>query len=498
MKLNENIKSLREKMGMTQSELADALFVTPQSVSRWENGSAYPDIEKLPMLSQVFGVTVDELLGVSQPSAYDISRELITARKKAHSGIPSDRIEYLALLEKGFDIGTSSFLPEFMSAARKLNDDGLISEERLFEILSKIKARLNEVPLEFRNRFLTTIVIKENEEHLSEWKNFITDDNNSACWHDLVLHRYFHNRKEPEWTKQRSEVLYHDISKTVYLMTQRSSPSSKDMLGNVYEPIHNCKSAISLINLFSNRDDDIFISLRITAECRLAWTYINQNDLESFYESLDRLKILISVCESLVGKTVCGSTDWFMGYEHVIDVQQFLNNFFEVDMMLGISPCCEHKDDQKIKDFAEFVGKEHGNIDPLCCIPYPERKEFEALLKIAQSKAAEFKTRPKELTYVFAIKTAKGIIYNYKVSDDVSVEKFIDMLKNDSDTQISYMAGLLVDEHNDGCLELPSHSFREKLCDLDKRNLEAKILLNGMFYSFRQTMSPNTLLKYER
>lgn len=41
IKLSENIKSLREQMGITQSELAEAIFVTPQSVSRWENGVSH-------------------------------------------------------------------------------------------------------------------------------------------------------------------------------------------------------------------------------------------------------------------------------------------------------------------------------------------------------------------------------------------------------------------------------------------------------------------------
>ena len=501
MKLNENIKSLREEMGMTQSELANSLFVTPQSVSRWENGSAYPDIEKLPLLSEIFGVTVDELLGVSQPSAYDISKKLIKAREKAHAGIPADRLEYLGLLEKGFDLGTSRFLPELMSAARKLNNDGLLTEERFSEIIKKIKTRLSEVPLPSRNRFLSTIIINENEEYLSEWQNFITDDNNMACWHDLVLHRYLFNCKEPEWTKQRAEVLYQDISKMVYLMTQKSSPSAKDMLHKVYEPIQNCNSAIALINIFSNRDDDIFISLRINVECRLAATYIYNKEFESFYKSLNRLMELICICESLVGKTVSGSTDWFKDYAHIIDAERFLNDFTEVQVMLSTSPCYDYKDDPKIKEFTEFIEKEHGAIDPFCCIPYRERKEFEVLLKLAQAEVDKFIIKPKELTYVFAVKTSKGKIYKYKVSDNKSIEKFISMLKADSDTQVSYMTGFLVDELNDGCLELPSHRFREKLCDLDKRNLETKNLLNGMFYyifkTFRQTISPNTLLKYE-
>lgn len=501
MKLNENIKTLREEKGITQSELAAALYVTPQSVSRWEKGLAYPDIEKLPQLAEIFSVSVDELLGVAQPSAYDISQRLISVRQKALAGVPADRIEHLELLEKGMELGTNRFLPEYMSTARKLHEDSLISDERFSEIIVKVKSMLCETPLPNRNRMLSTIVINEKEEYLSEWQEFITWDNNFACWHDLVLFRYFVNGKEEKWSKQRAEVLFQDISKMVYLISQKSSPSARDMLHRKYETIETCKSVIDLINVFSARDDDVFISLRVNAECRLAATYLFENEFESFYKSLDRIKELITVFQSLVGKSVRGSTELFKNYDRVLEQERFLNDFFEIEFMLGSEPCCNYKENAKIKEFTGFINEAHGSVDPFCCIPYAERKEFEPLLEIAQNEVLKFKPRPEELHYVFAVKTTKGIIYKDAVANEDDIARFIERLKDNDDTQISYMAGFLVDVLNDGCLELPSHRFRERLCDLDKRNLEAKTLVNGLFYyifkTFKETISPNTLLKYE-
>ncbi len=68
MKLNigENIRRLRRDADLTQEQLADKLGVSYQSVSRWENGTTYPDMEFLPVLSSIFGVTVDELLGCGE------------------------------------------------------------------------------------------------------------------------------------------------------------------------------------------------------------------------------------------------------------------------------------------------------------------------------------------------------------------------------------------------------------------------------------------------
>lgn len=68
MRLNigNTIKYLRKERDITQEELADILGVSYQSVSRWETGICYPDMELLPVLSDFFGVTVDKLLGVNE------------------------------------------------------------------------------------------------------------------------------------------------------------------------------------------------------------------------------------------------------------------------------------------------------------------------------------------------------------------------------------------------------------------------------------------------
>ena len=65
--LNERIAFYRRKCGLTQEELAEKCSVTPQAVSKWENGLTSPDISLLPRLGEVFGVTTDELLGVERP-----------------------------------------------------------------------------------------------------------------------------------------------------------------------------------------------------------------------------------------------------------------------------------------------------------------------------------------------------------------------------------------------------------------------------------------------
>ncbi|MCR4871866.1 MAG: helix-turn-helix domain-containing protein, partial [Atopobiaceae bacterium] len=57
------IARLRLMKGMTQERLANLANVSAQAVSKWENDLSYPDIMLLPVLADVFGVSIDELLG---------------------------------------------------------------------------------------------------------------------------------------------------------------------------------------------------------------------------------------------------------------------------------------------------------------------------------------------------------------------------------------------------------------------------------------------------
>lgn len=64
--IGENLKKLRAEREITQEELANALGVSYQSVSRWETGACYPDVELLPAIAGFFGVTTDKLMGVGE------------------------------------------------------------------------------------------------------------------------------------------------------------------------------------------------------------------------------------------------------------------------------------------------------------------------------------------------------------------------------------------------------------------------------------------------
>lgn len=65
LKIGDNIRFFRRRDSKTQEALADALGVTSQAVSRWESNGSYPDMELMPSIANFFGISLDELFGLS-------------------------------------------------------------------------------------------------------------------------------------------------------------------------------------------------------------------------------------------------------------------------------------------------------------------------------------------------------------------------------------------------------------------------------------------------
>ena len=63
MQIGSMIMKKRKELGYTQQALAEKLNVSYQAVSKWEKGTACPEISLLPILAEIFGISIDSLLG---------------------------------------------------------------------------------------------------------------------------------------------------------------------------------------------------------------------------------------------------------------------------------------------------------------------------------------------------------------------------------------------------------------------------------------------------
>lgn len=94
--LGENLRALRNKENVTQEQLAEALEVSPQAVSRWENEAAFPDISVLPVIASYFDVTVDYLLGVDTAHKQrEIDKAIEIDNKLRNEGKTRESVDFL-------------------------------------------------------------------------------------------------------------------------------------------------------------------------------------------------------------------------------------------------------------------------------------------------------------------------------------------------------------------------------------------------------------------
>ena len=99
MTLGEKIYKLRTERNLSQGDLSEILEVSRQSVSKWENGAATPDLDKIIKLSEIFGITIDELVkneDVSASPSEEPKKDVIVIKKE--SGFPPRKIIGTVLL----------------------------------------------------------------------------------------------------------------------------------------------------------------------------------------------------------------------------------------------------------------------------------------------------------------------------------------------------------------------------------------------------------------
>lgn len=82
MEVGQRIRERRTQAGMSQDDLAARVYVSRQTISSWENGKTYPDVQSLLLLSEIFGATVDSLIkGDVEAMNETIDRDIETMRR---------------------------------------------------------------------------------------------------------------------------------------------------------------------------------------------------------------------------------------------------------------------------------------------------------------------------------------------------------------------------------------------------------------------------------
>ena len=208
--IGENIRSFRRKNDMTQEQLAQRLGVTYQSVSRWENGTTYPDLELLPAISELLSVTVDELIGMPQyekeKSADEAFDEL--SRECMKESYDAEKIEAILSDIRRNYIGCNRSWRLWIGNERAYRDPKILPEVRL-----TAEEYLKKHPM--NSHVIQTMANIEDEEHLDGFlKNNTTALDCSK--RKLLFDRYLRLGDEEKFEPERRYQLWSAVSAILF------------------------------------------------------------------------------------------------------------------------------------------------------------------------------------------------------------------------------------------------------------------------------------------
>ena len=100
MEIGQKLKAARVKLNLTQEQVAAELFVSRQTISNWENEKSYPDILSIIKLSDLYSVSLDELLKGDRKMIehLDASTNVVQSNKKLIGAIMINILLFLVLL----------------------------------------------------------------------------------------------------------------------------------------------------------------------------------------------------------------------------------------------------------------------------------------------------------------------------------------------------------------------------------------------------------------
>jgi len=201
--IGENIRNYRKKNDLTQEALADRLGVTYQSISRWENGTTYPDLELIPAIAEVLAVTVDELLGMPQiekeKRAVQTFDEL--RRECIKRDYDADKIvDLLRDIRRNYLNSDSAWRPWVEGNDRAFRDPKILPEARLLA-----EAYLERHPMQ--PHVIETMAEIEDEEHLEDFLSKYTTSFDCSA-RALLFNRYFRRGDAEKFEPERRYQLY--------------------------------------------------------------------------------------------------------------------------------------------------------------------------------------------------------------------------------------------------------------------------------------------------
>lgn len=370
--IGENIRNYRKKNDLTQEALADRLGVTYQSVSRWEKGATYPDLELLPAISEILGISVDELLGMPSIEKEKKAKEAFDElrRECMKKDYDADHIvDVIRDIRRNYMNSEKAWLPWCQGNDRAFRDPKILPEVRLMA-----EAYLEIHPMD--PHVLQTMAIIEDEEHL---QNFLDKYTTSFDCSEraLMFRRYSYRGDVERFEPERRYQLYNVFNYLLcpsYLLNRKADKDQRDAANDFMENL--------LEVIRSDAKDngtDMWIQDRLELSLKSAMRLVSSGNHdaamkkaeEAVYLLVETMKITDEVvlptsCRFLDGMIWTAKEDWH-AQDNSPDMPEERMIFISTQMN-GMSTCyCIYP-----SDYLRML--EGKSFDPL-----RERQDFSAL-----------------------------------------------------------------------------------------------------------------------
>lgn len=491
LNLAANIREMRRARGITQTELAQSLSVTPQSVSRWETGQAYPDVVLLPRIAKYFDVSLDELMLGLESSLTIYKKELNEASKAVHSeDTYENRKRVCDILEILVKERPREYLVAYFTNLMALRrDHGKGNEGKIENVREQITEMLKEIPACDRYSFLLTVIRNEDEDKLDLWRVFLPESYNYCAWNDYILQRYSWQADTEKWESTRQRIIYELITKLLLLLITEPpaiplEESIKDKKGFMPNPNEYYRTALNVLDSFPHDYNDILLPLRIQVRFGLARALFWEGKNEEGFECLEKTKAdVVTLWDFRRRSEPLRGSAPFMDeiYEQVHDdtVVSCILNIWKYDSCLEFDAV---REDKRFIEFFDYINGLFPNTRSFIVvkdtkeIPF-DKSEFDGLVTTAKD-ALKF-IKPEDMTQAVVFKTSLGNVYHTVIQntgEDKESDKLLAQMKKNEDTHITEMVCVW----HEGSVDLPSYDLRVKLLSLNPKNKDSLVLLQGL------------------
>ena len=205
MNIGEKIAQLRRDAGMTQEALASRLVISPQAISKWERGIANPDLELIPEIAKLFGISTDEFLGLASPRARENELESRVSSLERLLSILTEKDDNATreiMLRGAPRVASFDFTKMTAEEKKKWKPDGLCILDETAELVCKATPIERAVGAAVDPQLIFAGLSVAVNGPLHVLIHLCTKGSNHARNHHLAV--YFTTEENPEWDNQKS------------------------------------------------------------------------------------------------------------------------------------------------------------------------------------------------------------------------------------------------------------------------------------------------------